>query len=521
MSERPHSSRLGSRVCPSCRHEQPARLERAVVYVCEGCRSLIHIHEGRVSAEHALSEASTAHQALGARDQDPRYELVGAMTLENSSAERWVELLFVSDAGEERWLAIDEGERYLFRELSEFEMSRSRLPLYPDEVATAPALSYEGRRYTCDEQGSARITGLRGEFPLDYELGERYFYWQGYDEDDEDSLSAEWSAEGSVQWSHGVWRSGGVSGGGYPGQIDPDRAKSGCVKFLVLFFLLQFLPIGFLFGGGSHETVGVFEIPVKTVQQEGGRLELETPSFRLDGPGSARVELVFPEELKRIAANIYLKPLDAPAEEERLLYRSTDEPITRDDFARLTEEGKAFGLLDPNQSCSIEFGIQSAGRYLLRLEGVTEESVSTERFALSTDPIAIFVDSGFYSSMPVGAYWGLVILFAAVMIFSSGLRGRLSLTNEDGNASFKHIAVLLAVVFVGHLLVKQVSLYQSAQTPLTTNVQSVERSPHLSHFIVGAGVYTSTRWIGHRVSHSLRNRSSRSGRSHSGFGGGK
>jgi hypothetical protein len=43
----------------------------------------------------------------------------------------------------------------------------------------------------------------------------------------------------------------------------------------------------------------------------------------------------------------------------------------------------------------------------------------------------------------------------------------------------------------------------------------------LNHFLVGAGVYTSTRWIGHRVRRSLRSRSSRSGRSHSGFGGGK
>jgi hypothetical protein len=289
----------------------------------------------------------------------------------------------------------------------------------------------------------------------------------------------------------------------------------------VLFFLLQFLPIGFLVGGGSHQTVDAFDVPVKSALQEDGRLTLETPSFRLNGPEGARVELVFPEELKRVAVSVYLRPLDLEGGEERLLYRSTEEPIMRGDFERLTREGRTSGLIDPSLSFSVRFGVPSAGRYLLRVEGVSEGSPPTGSFALGADPIAIFIDSGFCSAMPSGVYWVLVILFATAIGLSSSLRGRLSLYDGRGNISFKHSAALLAVIVVGHLLIKQVSLYQSGQAPVTTEVQSIERSPHLNHFLVGAGVYTSTRWIGHRVRRSLRSRSSRSGRSHSGFGGGK
>jgi hypothetical protein len=484
--------------------------------------------------------------------------LVGAMTLENDEGERWVEQLYLSDHGEERWLSIDEGERYMFTELSTDELKRSTLPLTVEELLRDNQVTYEGRTYTRDEQGGARITGMRGELDDEYELGERYFYWQGYDEDDEDSLSAEWDEEGKLRWSHGVWRSGGSE------ELNSAHSHKagGCLSIFTSFILFQ-LVVGSLFMGGHRYTnVGSFDVPFKSAVSEAGQIEFETPIFEFDGPQEAQVELVMPAELKNIIFNAYLKPVDERGEAREIVLKDWGRSADHALIEELKSRGVMRYFFDPVASYVVSFGVPTGGRYVLKLSGAGEpvpptpptppappqtlkpsstplasptsstssttgkdmsappapSAPSAPLTARTPDPIAVFVDANGYSTTLIKGFWLLMFLAALLLFNIKALREALF---ARFGSPLKAFGVIAACSLVIHLALTQYSRSQSAHQPVKERYSRLSASRHVSHFLIGGSLYMSGRWVGMRRSHSLRARSSRIGRSHSGFGGGK
>jgi len=542
--------------CPSCASPQTERFRCSVVYVCEGCRALIHITDQRVISENALSESATAGLALGTRDLDPQYTLVGAMTLESDQGERWVEQLYLSDHGEERWLSIDDGERYVFEELPSSEVKRSSLPLTVEELLQGSRVTYNGRTYTRDEQGGARITGLRGELNDDYELGERYFYWQGYDENDEDSLSAEWDEEGDIQWSHGVWRSGDSDEDGEASgsNVHPFAHIQMLFKGFSFFIIFQFVLTSFLmFNHDSLQSLHTFDVPFKSAVSDSGLIEFETPAFGLPGDREARVELVLPEELRDVVFNAELTPVDDGGARDPIVLKDWGRVADHSLIKDLRSQGRASQLLRPTESFLVRFGVPADGRYVLKLRGAGElqspslpqltpdqpntlpeaeggqgdvsldskaptptgVALATAQRPSARDPIAVFVDGGGYSNTPVKTFWMifLTVCFGALMI--SPMRKRVFAS------PLKIIGVAVMVALTLHMSLTMLCDYRSGHSPVRERTSAIEYSPHYSHFMTATGLYMSARWLNYRSGRSLRSRSSRTGRSHSGFGGGK
>lgn len=196
--------------CPSCKHPSGRSHPQTEVRVCPRCKALvqvgtkeeIHSKVGYFPSQHIFHVGKKYQlKVMGIRDS---WMALGILNMAGRDESLWDEIYLVNRSGDELWVSCSEGEIYAHREIE--RPSLEGLLDSPEEVKGRAELEYQSVPFSRDDEGSAYVRGMIGEFNYRVQLKDRVYYWEGYDPEDEDCLSAEWgSEESSVTWSHGTW----------------------------------------------------------------------------------------------------------------------------------------------------------------------------------------------------------------------------------------------------------------------------------------------------------------------------
>ena len=326
--------------CPSCEHERAPLQAKTLSWVCESCGALVDAQTHEVTSRSALSpqelspfEVGQAYH-LSSPGPNSEYILSAELSLKNEEGAQWVELFFVQpESGEERWLVIDEGEHYLFTELPQEQVKLSELPLHDAEMSELMVARWRGVDFKRDELGVAEIVSARGELFTELRIGERIDYWQGYDPDDEDSLSGELFGDGEVSWSYGVWRERSDlmnwnRGRALKGAQASQQGGASIIShiqipgidntLLPLRFQLFFAALTcWIFMPGPYgDLQEIYELPTPQYLSQDGQIEGATPPFS-QPRGRLMTELLLPEALGDV--NIHLELIKLNSQERSSL----------------------------------------------------------------------------------------------------------------------------------------------------------------------------------------------------------
>lgn len=394
--------------CPYCGQDSSLFHSQSQRKVCPECSALSNPSTGQIiqydtsfSAQQDLFELGETY-SLSMIGLGSSWRLLGVVNLAESAGNRWDEGFFVNSHGDSRWLSFEEGELYAYSEVHPDRLGS--LPRTPAQIAQRDELRH-GKAYYKDCSGTVIIRGAAGEFFDEFEVGDHYHYWDGYDSEDEDALSAEWSSgEGEITYSVGRWisvsrfnRASGSAGaehGSSSGQLIP-------VWLFVLIFLGS---VASLAATGYDNLSLIHQQQLKPAQltQSGGLIDLLSEPFFLPADEPLLIELSFPDELLPALLNIYLIKADLDLETVR---RSPDKgasspnpmrelslgttphhgegfieltdqkqlpEVLTADLARSYHESYEFQAYTPQVALSSQLAVAVSGQYRIYYRGISE-----------------------------------------------------------------------------------------------------------------------------------------------------
>ncbi len=186
--------------CPNCGDELTANLLNALTVTCESCQSTVYLLDDRLIKAGSAGVMHDAPTLLELNDQvvieGVCYTALGHARF-SYGAGWWDEYWLVPEQGDGRWLSADEGDIAL------------QIPVdnKPDVSSSTGVIGdiihYQSTRYTLTEIDAGECTALRGSFPEQMAVGDKFTY-VNFTSIAGDLLSREVHA-GSETWFEGRW----------------------------------------------------------------------------------------------------------------------------------------------------------------------------------------------------------------------------------------------------------------------------------------------------------------------------
>ena len=438
--------------CPQCSATSPLWSKASRTKVCPHCHTMVDLDKGLIIHREVRFFPKQSMFHIG-REYDlsmvggkGRWRLLGVLNLIEGREGGWDEGLFMNEQGACSWLSYEEGELYAFREVR--PNSKSSLPTSGIEVRSREELTLN-KRYFLDSEGTAFVRGARGEFLDLVKIKDRYQYWDGYDEDEEDALSVEWSLEDDQPtYSLGRWVD--ISRFTQANKLRSNPNNFGMLRLLLFFALSASL---YLLLSDSSTLKFQTSISPAELLKDGGVVEGQSAPFYLVANEAFELEVVPPTTLMPAFIQLYLLP-DQPLEQTATDPQVQSHSSSKDDislhlggapkatlpagaielysmpdlghgpdrsvFKRLKEQYYETPL-SSGTALQIRLAVHTPGRYRLHIRGLSKPySEATTKLSLPKETLDIFLLRGVYDKRYLG---GLSILL--FILFLSPMTRRL------------------------------------------------------------------------------------------------
>ncbi len=160
--------------CPSCGAELPHRVRFSKMAACDYCDNVVYLRGAEATIlghQSALAEYPSLLRLGGRyRHRDLEFEPLGLLRYDYGAG-FWDEWWVLTDAGEGRWVSVDEGDFAI-----EERVTPDRALPPPAELEVGQRLELFHQQWTVTETGRARLLGIRGELPEQVSLQRRFGY---------------------------------------------------------------------------------------------------------------------------------------------------------------------------------------------------------------------------------------------------------------------------------------------------------------------------------------------------------
>ena len=384
--------------CPNCQNSSPRVHPAAHTRVCPRCNALvdlktkqvIHNKVGYFPSQHLFQRGlNYTLRISGVRES---WHVLGILNMAEGNS-LWDEILLVNRAGDEVWVSCSEGEIYAHREIE--HPSFSGLLDSVDEIAGRPTLEYADVPFSKDSEGSAYVRGMSGAFSEVIRLKDRFGYWEGYDPQDEDCLSAEWregDVSPTVYWSHGVW----IDPRQFKGEnrVSP-KASAGSLVFNRLLIVIGIIAILACIGASEGEVASEASLSPKGPAADQRYVKYESQPMWLERDDIIDIEITPPKGLYpiRIDAQLAWRGMTEPT----LKVSSTGttastatstatslKPSQSEVVIKLTQTDKSpLGasqsrpkLLNQGEIIDIHASVKRTGYYVIEFKSKTEKDLT-------------------------------------------------------------------------------------------------------------------------------------------------